>query len=96
MDGTLAYLGRIEVGRHPSALAVRGTTLYVTLAGSDRVAAVDTKLRKVARYLALVKIQLLVMESQTKCEVFSGLLREMVLQVEQRAGPKRLAFSIGR
>jgi YVTN family beta-propeller protein len=50
-DGTLAYLGRIEVGRHPSALAVSGTKLYVTLAGSDRVAVVDTKLRKVARYL---------------------------------------------
>ena len=50
-DGTLAYLGRIEVGRHPSALAVSGTRLYVTLAGSDRVAVVDTKLRKVARYL---------------------------------------------
>lgn len=50
-DGTLAYLGRIEVGRHPSALAVRGTRLYVTLAGSDRVAVVDTKLRKIARYL---------------------------------------------
>src|SRR6266550_8509757 len=39
----LAYLGRIEVGRHPSALAVKGTRLYVTLAGSDRVAVVDTK-----------------------------------------------------
>jgi len=50
-DGTLAYLGRIEVGRHPSALAVRGTSLYVALAGSDCVAVVDTKLRKVARYL---------------------------------------------
>jgi DNA-binding beta-propeller fold protein YncE len=50
-DGTLAYLGRIEVGRHPSALAVKGTKLYVTLAGSDRVAVVDTKLRKVATYL---------------------------------------------
>ena len=50
-DGTLAYLGRIEVGRHPSALAVRGTRLYVTLAGSDRVAVVNTNLRKVARYL---------------------------------------------
>jgi DNA-binding beta-propeller fold protein YncE len=50
-DGTLAYLGRIEVGQHPSALAVSGTKLYVTLAGSDRVAVVDTKLRKVARYL---------------------------------------------
>ncbi len=51
MDGTLAYLGRIEVGRHPSALAARGASLYVTLAGSDRVAVVDTKRRKVARYL---------------------------------------------
>src|ERR1700733_10671142 len=50
-DGTLAYLGRIEVGQHPSSLAVRGTRLYVTLAGSDRVAVVDTKLRRVARYL---------------------------------------------
>ena len=50
-DGTLAYLGRIDVGPHPSALAVRGARLYVTLAGSDRVAVVDTKLRKVARYL---------------------------------------------
>ena len=50
-DGKLAYLGRIGVGPHPSALAVRGTSMYVTLAGSDRVAVVDTKLRKVARYL---------------------------------------------
>ena len=32
-------------------MAVRGTKLYVTLAGSDRVAVVDTKLRKVAGYL---------------------------------------------
>jgi DNA-binding beta-propeller fold protein YncE len=50
-DGTLAYVGRIEVGRHPSVLAVKGTRLYVTLAGSDRVAIVDTKLRRVGRYL---------------------------------------------
>jgi DNA-binding beta-propeller fold protein YncE len=50
-DGTLAYVGRIEVGRHPSALAVRGARLYVTLAGSDRVAVVDTKRRKVSLYL---------------------------------------------
>jgi len=50
-DGSLAYVGRIEVGRHPSALAVKGTQLYVTLAGSDRVAIVDTKLRKVTSYL---------------------------------------------
>jgi DNA-binding beta-propeller fold protein YncE len=51
VDGTLAYLGRIEIGRHPSALAVSGTKLYVTLAGSDCVAVVDITLRKVARYL---------------------------------------------
>jgi DNA-binding beta-propeller fold protein YncE len=50
-DGSLAYLGRIEVGRHPSALTVKETRLYVTLAGSDRVAVVDTKLRKVVLYL---------------------------------------------
>ena len=50
-DGTLAYLGRIEVGRHPSALALKGTSLYIALAGSDRVAIVDTKLRRVKRYL---------------------------------------------
>jgi len=50
-DGTLAYLGRIEVGRHPSALAANGKSLYVTLAGSDQVAVVNTKLRKVTRYL---------------------------------------------
>ena len=50
-DGTLAYVGRIEVGRHPSALAANGTSLYVALAGSDRVAVVDTKARRVVRYL---------------------------------------------
>jgi DNA-binding beta-propeller fold protein YncE len=50
-DGTLAYLGRIEVGQHPSALAASGTRLYVTLAGSDRVAIVDMKLRRVTSYL---------------------------------------------
>jgi DNA-binding beta-propeller fold protein YncE len=50
-DGTLAYTGRIEVGLHPSALAVNRTSLYVALAGSDRVAVVDTERRKVSRYL---------------------------------------------
>src|SRR5438874_5360060 len=28
-DGTLAYLGRIEAGRHTSALALKGTSLYI-------------------------------------------------------------------
>ena len=50
-DGTLTYIGRIEVGRHPSALATQGSNLYVALAGSDRIAIVDTKLRKVSGYL---------------------------------------------
>ena len=50
-DGKLAYLGRIEVGRHPSALAVRGSQLYIALAGSDRVAIVDVRSRKVTGYL---------------------------------------------
>ena len=50
-DGTLAYVGRIQVGRHPSAMAASGTRLYVALAGSDRVAVLDTKMRRVMRYL---------------------------------------------
>lgn len=50
-DCRLAYLGRIEVGRHPSALAVAGSRLYVALAGSDRAAIVDTRSRRVIGYL---------------------------------------------
>src|SRR6516162_6625802 len=50
-DGRLAYLGRIEVGRHPSALGLSGSRLYVALAGSDRVAIVDTRSRRVTGYL---------------------------------------------
>jgi DNA-binding beta-propeller fold protein YncE len=50
-DGTLAYVGRIQVGRHPSAMAANGTKLYVALAGSDRVAIIDTQTRRVTRYL---------------------------------------------
>jgi len=50
-DGKLAELGGIEVGRHPSALAVAGPRLYVALAGSDRVAIVDLPSRKVTGYL---------------------------------------------
>jgi DNA-binding beta-propeller fold protein YncE len=49
-DGKLAYVGRIDVGRHPSALAVSGSRLYVALAGSDRVAVVDARSRKVIGY----------------------------------------------
>jgi len=50
-DGKLAYLGRLEVGRHPSALGVSGSRLYVALAGSDQVAMVDTRSRTVIGYL---------------------------------------------
>jgi len=50
-DGTLASRGSINVGRHPSALVASGSTLYVTLAGSDRVAIADTKRRKLVRTL---------------------------------------------
>ena len=49
-DGKLAYVGRIEVGRHPSALEVSGSRLYVALAGSDRVAIVDVRSRKLTGY----------------------------------------------
>jgi DNA-binding beta-propeller fold protein YncE len=50
-NGMLAYIGRIEVGRHPSAMVVTGSRLYVALAGSDRVAIVDTRSRTVTGYL---------------------------------------------
>ena len=50
-DGQLSYLGRIEVGRHPSALAVGGPRVYVALAGSDRIAIVDSRSRRVTGYL---------------------------------------------
>jgi DNA-binding beta-propeller fold protein YncE len=50
-DGTLAYVGRFQVGRHPSAMAATGSSLYVALAGSDRVAIIDTQTHRVTRYL---------------------------------------------
>lgn len=49
-DGRLADLGRIEVGRHPSALELSGSRLFVTLAGSDRIAIVDVRSRKVTGF----------------------------------------------
>jgi len=51
-DGKLAEMGRIEMGRHPSAMGLTGSRLYVALAGSDRVAIVDVRNRKVTGYLA--------------------------------------------
>jgi DNA-binding beta-propeller fold protein YncE len=46
-DGRLAANGRLRVGRHPSALLLHGTKLYVALASVDKVAIVDTKSRRV-------------------------------------------------
>ena len=52
-DGTLFYTGRLEVGQRPSALKSNpsGSRLFVALAGTDRIAVVDTHARKVLRYL---------------------------------------------
>jgi DNA-binding beta-propeller fold protein YncE len=52
-DGTLYATGRFRVGRHPSAVLASksGQRLYVALSGSDRIAVVDTKARKVLRYV---------------------------------------------
>ena len=52
-DGTLVSTGRLRVGRHPSALLAdaTGRRLYVALAGSDRIAVVDTRARRVVRIL---------------------------------------------
>ena len=51
-DGKLAEIGRIEMGRHPSAMGLTGSRLYVVLAGSDRIAIVDVRNRIVTGYLA--------------------------------------------
>jgi len=52
-NGTLFHRTRIEVGRHPSALASNrsGSRLFVALGGSDRIAVVDTSKRRVVTTL---------------------------------------------
>jgi YVTN family beta-propeller protein len=42
---------RIEVGRHPSAMLLQGSRLYVTSASTDSIAVVDTATRKVVKTL---------------------------------------------
>jgi YVTN family beta-propeller protein len=51
--GRLAAQHPIDVGRHPSALALNadGTRLFVASASTDRVAIVDTRARRVLRWL---------------------------------------------
>ena len=48
-DGTLRRTGRIAVGRHPSAMLIRGTRLYVASASTDSISVVDTATLKVIR-----------------------------------------------
>ena len=52
-NGTLFAKSRLHVGRHPSALLANksGSRLFVALAGSDRVAMIDTRSRRIARML---------------------------------------------
>jgi DNA-binding beta-propeller fold protein YncE len=53
-DGGLDARGSLRVGPHPSALVSdrSGSRLYAALSGSDRIAVVDTRSRKVLRYLS--------------------------------------------
>jgi len=52
-DGSLTYVGRLRVGIHPSALAANdsGTRLYVALASTSQIAVIETRSRKILRYL---------------------------------------------
>jgi YVTN family beta-propeller protein len=50
-NGTLRRTARIVVGRHPSAMVVRGTRLYVASASTDSISVVDTSTSKVIRTL---------------------------------------------
>jgi DNA-binding beta-propeller fold protein YncE len=53
-DGKLKAAGKLTVGRHPSALASNksGSRLFVALAGSDEIAVVETKTKKVLQRLS--------------------------------------------
>ncbi|HWX54528.1 MAG TPA: bifunctional YncE family protein/alkaline phosphatase family protein, partial [Verrucomicrobiae bacterium] len=53
-DGKLIYMGRLHVGRHPSALLANasGSRLFVALGGTDQIAVVDTRAKKVLRFLS--------------------------------------------
>jgi DNA-binding beta-propeller fold protein YncE len=52
-NGRLSREGTVEVGRHPSALkpSADGNRLFVASASTDRVAVVDTKQRRVTKWL---------------------------------------------
>ena len=46
-------LGEVQVGLHPTALALRGPTLYVANTNSDSVSVVDTRSRQVQSTIAI-------------------------------------------
>jgi len=50
-NGTLRRIARIAVGRHPSAMVIRGTRLYVASASTDSISVVDTVTSNVVRTL---------------------------------------------
>ena len=50
-NGTLRRIARINVGRHPSAMLIRGTRLYVASASTDSISVVDTATSRVIRTL---------------------------------------------
>jgi YVTN family beta-propeller protein len=53
-DGTLTPVGKLTVGARPSALLANaaGSRLYAALAGTDRIAVIDTGQSKVLRFLS--------------------------------------------
>ncbi|PYV58415.1 MAG: hypothetical protein DMG98_07805 [Acidobacteria bacterium] len=53
-DGKLKGSGKVTVGRHPSAMASNksGSRLFVALAGSDEIAVVDTRKKRVLQRLS--------------------------------------------
>src|SRR6266540_1946383 len=51
-DGILNRRARIVAGRHPSALAIRGTRLYATCATTEQIVVIDTTTNKVIKTLS--------------------------------------------
>ena len=53
-NGKLKGAGKVTVGRHPSALVsnASGSRLFVALAGTDQIAVLDTKKKKVLEYIS--------------------------------------------
>ncbi|MGH9418344.1 MAG: bifunctional YncE family protein/alkaline phosphatase family protein, partial [Thermoanaerobaculia bacterium] len=50
-DGSLRRVARIAAGRHPSAMVLRGTRLYVASASIDSISVIDTVKSKVVKML---------------------------------------------